>query len=731
MAYDTDTRTPQPKWWQTPRMRATLGTLGASLLAAGGRLPAGTSRMSLLGKGFADATAAGSLAERQALEDRRERQLHQAQMAEYQRKASDRKKYEQMIKGRYKPREMVVGPGAGLAGLRETPAGKQVSPFRPPLPFSKELMLGMEPSVGRGLIADWEKGEQKRGIEAAQEKRAGEKHKQDIKIGETEEWRKQDLHPLNMKKALQEIDTNAQDLIAKVQNNKFLQKYRPAKIKQMENQIIQAAEVHKIKVQAAGEEKEARLLDIQKQKQNIRIAAAEELRKVRRDAYEQQLEPFKLRQLEDEIKRKAAEELRSVAKEERDIVKHGLEKTETEIRIARAEIAKRDERTSQDLKKQTAEWRNKLFEDDPVLQQIAATDDGWKLLSDEYLRIVKRNEKMEDAYRNEIGKAQVIKPGEKYVVPPRPGPIHNPLAKYFDSIYGKTSRTREEHGTYTPVNRTEEESANINAAVTESIDRATREVIVYDNKDFAPKAYPGSEKIYLDKDTKEMKGTLVLVGDKAMMSDITTGLVVPIPENVIGVDRENWNKTLLPASGFVKLITEAADQEASMRLLSNFMTATKDSKQGVRLLVDSALAHLTTAFGVENPESITKSQYANYAQTQLINNIAGAIRTDVVGPGVLTELDIIRVFNSVGGVIGVLRNKEAATRAMIKMLREKVDRYNNVTVPLFNAQHQYQRGKWVDKKTIQIPKLDDPAISDDALLKKLTSELESPPLDRN
>ena len=83
MAYDTDTRTPQPKWWQTPRMRATLGTLGASLLAAGGRLPAGTSRMSLLGKGFADATAAGSLAERQALEDRRAREQHQAEMAKY------------------------------------------------------------------------------------------------------------------------------------------------------------------------------------------------------------------------------------------------------------------------------------------------------------------------------------------------------------------------------------------------------------------------------------------------------------------------------------------------------------------------------------------------------------------------------------------------------------------------------------------------------------------------
>lgn len=158
-------------------------------------------------------------------------------------------------------------------------------------------------------------------------------------------------------------------------------------------------------------------------------------------------------------------------------------------------------------------------------------------------------------------------------------------------------------------------------------------------------------------------------------------------------------KNTFSGPDFLKLAKTAADEERSMRSLERYVGNLKDTDQGFSILADKLAGHFKTLFGKE----LTPQEYQTLLQNGQLQGLLGGFRTEVVGPGVMTEYDAARVLAALGGDVSLLRNKEVATTLMRDIFTEKVREYNEVTVPTYNAQIKATpRGKFTAKEPIAI-----------------------------
>jgi hypothetical protein len=133
----------------------------------------------------------------------------------------------------------------------------------------------------------------------------------------------------------------------------------------------------------------------------------------------------------------------------------------------------------------------------------------------------------------------------------------------------------------------------------------------------------------------------------------------------------NLNKTLT-ANQYSKLMSEVDTDEIALNqldeILETFKTKEGGVDRGVSVWADQVSANVKTFFGVP----ANQEEYRLASRKAKLQQIIGLFRTDIVGPGVVTEYDAQRILNSVGGDVGALQNPDIVKEQLAILRSQKL-----------------------------------------------------------
>lgn len=139
----------------------------------------------------------------------------------------------------------------------------------------------------------------------------------------------------------------------------------------------------------------------------------------------------------------------------------------------------------------------------------------------------------------------------------------------------------------------------------------------------------------------------------------------------------------LSAQQFNKLTNDLNNEQNSLTKINNYLNRFDDADVGLKRMVNEWSANIKTAFdsGELSPEELAQQ----VAKGQL-QGLLGMLRLDVVGPGVMTEQDALRVIQSIGGDFTVFQNPEKVKALLEDIIRQKQNRIN-----LYNTQVEFSK----------------------------------------
>ena len=178
------------------------------------------------------------------------------------------------------------------------------------------------------------------------------------------------------------------------------------------------------------------------------------------------------------------------------------------------------------------------------------------------------------------------------------------------------------------------------------------------------------------------------------------GEMTPMPPGMVPRTEGGLQRNIMTGEQFRKLATEVNAEERSMRALVRYAGRVKDTGQGLDLIADQLFGQFKTIFGKEN---LTREELNTLAQTGELQRLIGGFRKEVVGGGVMTEQDALRVIYALGGNISALRNKEVARQLLGQMFQDKARNYNEVLMPVYNEQiTSTRRGFFKPKEAVSL-----------------------------
>jgi len=161
-----------------------------------------------------------------------------------------------------------------------------------------------------------------------------------------------------------------------------------------------------------------------------------------------------------------------------------------------------------------------------------------------------------------------------------------------------------------------------------------------------------------------------------------SGNAVPVPANAQPTTVSAESRALLSVKDFNNLENAIKQEEGSLRALESYYNTSEGTRQGIGGLVDKLSASLLTLLGNEN---LSDEQLGTFVREGQLQGLIGRVRTDILGPGVLTNQDAARIMEFLGGDSLLLRNKERVRQAIGAVMAEKYDRYN-ILVNQYNRQ---------------------------------------------
>lgn len=160
-------------------------------------------------------------------------------------------------------------------------------------------------------------------------------------------------------------------------------------------------------------------------------------------------------------------------------------------------------------------------------------------------------------------------------------------------------------------------------------------------------------------------------GETGLMKN---GKVVPLPEGAEPITATGIQKSVPNVSEFRKLKSNLTDAEISLRNMDRYISSVGDADSGLTRLADKFSAGIKTVFGKSKLEP--KELAAKMAQGQL-QGLLGANRTNVVGGGVMTEQDALRIIERLGGDFDALSNPEVVKAAIGQVYSDRFKQYDD------------------------------------------------------
>jgi hypothetical protein len=144
----------------------------------------------------------------------------------------------------------------------------------------------------------------------------------------------------------------------------------------------------------------------------------------------------------------------------------------------------------------------------------------------------------------------------------------------------------------------------------------------------------------------------------------------------------------LSPKDFLAKRNELLQEQQALQRLNAYGKSVGGMPTGIRNWAASVTAKFRTMLG---SKELNPAEFARMTGEGQLQALLGLFRTDVVGPGVMTEFDAQRVLQALGGNVGALQNPQVVERLLSDLYADKMQRTQllemeiNRNAPVFNA----------------------------------------------
>ena len=174
-----------------------------------------------------------------------------------------------------------------------------------------------------------------------------------------------------------------------------------------------------------------------------------------------------------------------------------------------------------------------------------------------------------------------------------------------------------------------------------------------------------------------------------------TGEERPMAEGESFLSDEQFKKVVIKENDMGKLADQVNTAERGIRLLKKYEKQQGGTRSGYDRIADQVMGGFNTFL----KKGLTQEQLNLVLSEGTLQSLVGNYRIEVVGGGVMTEQDAIRVIKAVGGNVNALQDPARVKAAIQDLLFEKMNTYNN-TVKRYNAQVTLSYGDIYEPKPL-------------------------------
>lgn len=167
--------------------------------------------------------------------------------------------------------------------------------------------------------------------------------------------------------------------------------------------------------------------------------------------------------------------------------------------------------------------------------------------------------------------------------------------------------------------------------------------------------------------------TFIDAVDGAVKVRKPNGELVDMTEDYIPATATSFQKDVMPIDKFMKLRGEVTDDEISLNRMTTYLKNVKDLPTGISRVANEIAARFKNLMG----DKITKEQITQQVAKGELQGLIGATRLSTVGGGVMTEQDVMRVIQRLGGDVDAFQNPEVVKRAIADVYAERYRRYQD------------------------------------------------------
>lgn len=210
----------------------------------------------------------------------------------------------------------------------------------------------------------------------------------------------------------------------------------------------------------------------------------------------------------------------------------------------------------------------------------------------------------------------------------------------------------------------------------------------------------------IDKATGRYLGRSTTIGGKVKLLTDDNKIIDLTPDTYTKLDDNYWLKQQAGEKEMGKRVREIEEQRTTIVQLNDYLETTQaDGQNGYKLIANQVTGAIKSFFG----EKITQAELNAALQSGQLNALIGRIRESVVGGGVMTEQDALRVISALGGDVSAWRSPQTVQAAITDVLQTKqsaldaeISIYNRAVD--FAPQGVYQRiGEAPDVSAIATP----------------------------
>lgn len=151
------------------------------------------------------------------------------------------------------------------------------------------------------------------------------------------------------------------------------------------------------------------------------------------------------------------------------------------------------------------------------------------------------------------------------------------------------------------------------------------------------------------------------------------GELVDMTEDYIPATATSFQKDVMPIDKFMKLRGEVTDDEISLNRMTTYLKNVKDLPVGIGRIANEIAGRFKNLMG----DKATKEQITQQVAKGELQGLIGATRLSTVGGGVMTEQDVMRVIQRLGGDVDAFQNPEVVKRAIADVYAERYRRYQD------------------------------------------------------